>query len=278
MFYINSSFTYCNHADENQQIEFSSPFHVDKQCYEKALGVIWDPPLEPSCSNSRDCLDWAHSTCNASATGIGKCICDTSYGWNDSTLSCTSQPTLTEVRQPPISRGNSTSRLPLILVVVLISIIILGRIIISLYVWKKKMAHKQDRESINRIQRRMFDSVRQVKDLMDLEGLEEKDNEGIGAWRLWAENRLLDLMDPSLQETVITNQFIRCAQLSLLCVQDEPGDRSTMSNVVTMLDSETPTLPNPKQPTFFMNRAFPSTGSSSKPEISLQTDSIYGEG
>ncbi|KAI4338176.1 hypothetical protein L6164_016520 [Bauhinia variegata] len=77
--------------DENQHIEFSSPFHVDKQCYEKALGVIWDPPLEPNCSNSTDCLGWAHSTCNASATGIGKCICDTSYGWNDSTLSCTSQ-------------------------------------------------------------------------------------------------------------------------------------------------------------------------------------------
>ncbi|KAI4338170.1 hypothetical protein L6164_016514 [Bauhinia variegata] len=38
----------------------------------------------------------------------------------------------------------------------------------------------QDRESINRIQGRMFDSARQVKDLLDLEGLEEKDNEGIG--------------------------------------------------------------------------------------------------
>ncbi|KAI4338181.1 hypothetical protein L6164_016525 [Bauhinia variegata] len=141
MFYINSSNTYCNHADENQHIEFHLLF---------------------------------------TATGIGKCICDTSYGWNDSTLSCTSQATLTEVRQPPISRGNSTSRLPLILVVVLISIIILGCIIISLYVWKKKMAHKQDRESINRIQGRMFDSARQVKDLIDLEGLQEKDNEGIG--------------------------------------------------------------------------------------------------
>lgn len=71
------------------------------------------------------------------------------------------------------------------------------------------------------------------------------------AWRLWREDKLLDLMDPSLCDTYNANQFIRCSQIGLLCVQDEPDDRPHMSNVVTMLDSETTTLITPKQPTFF---------------------------
>ena len=86
----------------------------------------------------------------------------------------------------------------------------------------------------------------------------------------------MDLMDPSLTETCNANQFIRCAIIGLLCVQDEPSDRPTMSNVVTMLDTEAMTLPIPKQPTFFMSRGLSSTGSSSsEPETSLQIDSSY---
>lgn len=99
------------------------------------------------------------------------------------------------------------------------------------------------------------------------------------AWRLWTENKLMDLMEQSLSESCNANQFIRCAQVSLLCVQDEPGDRPTMSHVVIMLESDTASLPTPKQPTFFMNRALSNTASSSsKPETILKTDSSYWEG
>ncbi|KAI9094236.1 hypothetical protein K1719_026818 [Acacia pycnantha] len=101
------------------------------------------------------------------------------------------------------------------------------------------------------------------------------------AWRLWTENNLLDLMDRSLIESCNANQFIKCAQVSLLCVQDEPGDRPTMSQVVIMLESETASLPTPKQPTFFMKRdrgLSISGSSSSKPEGILPTDSSYQEG
>ena len=99
------------------------------------------------------------------------------------------------------------------------------------------------------------------------------------AWRLWIENKLLDLMDPSLREHCNTNQFLRCVNIGLLCVQDEQGDRPTMSNVVTMLDSETLSLQTPKQPTFFMSRDLASTASSSsKPQISMQFQSSSQEG
>ena len=85
-------------------------------------------------------------------------------------------------------------------------------------------------------------------------------------------------MDISLRESCIANQFIRCAHIGLLCVQDEPSDRPTMSIVVTLLVSETTTIPTPKQPTFFGSRGLSTTTSSSKPEISMQFDSSIQEG
>ena len=98
------------------------------------------------------------------------------------------------------------------------------------------------------------------------------------AWSLWRENKLLDLMELSLRETCNSNQLIRCAHIGLLCVQDEPDDRPTMSNVVIMLESETATLPNPKQPTFFTRKDLSSTASSSKALRVSQFESSIQEG
>lgn len=100
------------------------------------------------------------------------------------------------------------------------------------------------------------------------------------AWRLWTEDKLMDLMDPSLSESCDSNQFVRCAEVALLCIQDEPGDRPTMSQVSIMLESETASFPTPKQPTFFMtrDRGLSSSASSSKPEGILVTQSDFQEG
>ncbi|KAK7402007.1 hypothetical protein VNO78_13932 [Psophocarpus tetragonolobus] len=98
------------------------------------------------------------------------------------------------------------------------------------------------------------------------------------AWTLWTENKLLYLMDPSLGETCNENQFMKCAIIGLLCIQDEPSDRPTMSNVLSMLDIETITMPIPTQPTFFVNKQLYSSTSYSKPEINLQFESSYQEG
>ncbi|MED6204994.1 hypothetical protein PIB30_013990 [Stylosanthes scabra] len=100
------------------------------------------------------------------------------------------------------------------------------------------------------------------------------------AWGLWTENRLMDLMDASFSGTCNENQFNKCAHIALLCVQDEPGDRPTMSSVLTMLDSEIATIPIPKQPTFYAIRRTTSTtaSSSSKTETTMQIESSYQEG
>uniref|UniRef100_A0A0R0H7N3 non-specific serine/threonine protein kinase n=1 Tax=Glycine max TaxID=3847 RepID=A0A0R0H7N3_SOYBN len=98
------------------------------------------------------------------------------------------------------------------------------------------------------------------------------------AWKLWTENKLLDLMDPSLCETCNENEFIKCAVIGLLCVQDEPSDRPTMSNVLFMLDIEAASMPIPTQPTFFVKKHLSSSASSSsKPDIG-QYESSYQEG
>jgi len=43
--------------------------------------------------------------------------------------------------------------------------------------------------------------------------------------------------------------------VALLCVQDNAADRPTMSDIVSMLSSETAVLPTPKQPAFSLVRS-----------------------
>ncbi|GLT71514.1 hypothetical protein SLA2020_435280 [Shorea laevis] len=92
----------------------------------------------------------------------------------------------------------------------------------------------------------------------------ETSHEPIGyEWRLWVENKVLDLMDPALHEDCNADQFVKCVNIGLLCVQGDPNDRPTMSNVVTMLDSESATVPTPKHPAFVPWRGLSSTSTSS---------------
>ena len=66
-------------------------------------------------------------------------------------------------------------------------------------------------------------------------------------------------MDETLREICNTNEFLRCVNVALVCVQDDPADRPTMSNVVVMLSSETANLPVPKNPAFFIRRGLSGT-------------------
>jgi hypothetical protein len=75
--------------------------------------------------------------------------------------------------------------------------------------------------------------------------------------------KVLDLMDPTLHEVCNADQFVKCVNVGLLCVQEDPNDRPTMSNVLTMLDSEVATIPTPKQPAFVSWRGLSSKATSS---------------
>lgn len=76
------------------------------------------------------------------------------------------------------------------------------------------------------------------------------------AWQLWDEGRGLELTDPILlDESCSHNEVLRCIHVGLLSVQDQATDRPTMSEVVSMLTTETMALPAPKKPGFFINVA-----------------------
>ena len=72
------------------------------------------------------------------------------------------------------------------------------------------------------------------------------------AWKLWTENKALDLLEPALRGTCDENEFMRCLGVGLLCVQDDTNDRPNMSNVVAMLISESGSLARPNQPAFVL--------------------------
>ncbi|KAF7119281.1 hypothetical protein RHSIM_Rhsim13G0165900 [Rhododendron simsii] len=83
------------------------------------------------------------------------------------------------------------------------------------------------------------------------------------AWKLWNEGKPLNLVDALMEGPIATPEMVRCIQMALLCVQDRPEDRPTMSAVLLMLDSENAILPPPKQPGFYTERFTPETDSSS---------------
>ncbi|XP_066346863.1 receptor-like serine/threonine-protein kinase SD1-8 [Miscanthus floridulus] len=74
------------------------------------------------------------------------------------------------------------------------------------------------------------------------------------AWSLWQDGKAIDLVDSAILETCLPIEALRCIQIGLLCVQDNPYSRPLMSSVVFMLENETTPLLVPKQPVYFPQR------------------------
>lgn len=74
-------------------------------------------------------------------------------------------------------------------------------------------------------------------------------------WKLWNERRWLEIVDASLEvadHQHLTLEMLKCINIALMCVQESPADRPTISDVVAMLSMETmSSLPQPKQPAYF---------------------------
>ncbi|EEF27568.1 conserved hypothetical protein [Ricinus communis] len=93
------------------------------------------------------------------------------------------------------------------------------------------------------------------------------------AWRLWMEQKPLELLDDMLGESNALSEIIRRIHVGLLCVQQRPEDRPNMSTLVLMLGGES-SLPQPKQPGFFTERNLPEDESSSSYYKSTSTNEI----
>ncbi|KAM0871046.1 hypothetical protein ACQ4PT_039647 [Festuca glaucescens] len=70
------------------------------------------------------------------------------------------------------------------------------------------------------------------------------------AWHMWRDPRLHELVDPALGNAYEIAEITQCTQVALLCAQEDPANRPTMTDVAAMLNSESMSLPmEPKQPT-----------------------------
>jgi hypothetical protein len=68
------------------------------------------------------------------------------------------------------------------------------------------------------------------------------------AWKQWRNQTPLEMLDPILKEACSESEAIKCIQLGLLCIQENPDDRPTMAQVVSYLSSLLVELPLPQEP------------------------------
>ncbi|XP_058071206.1 cysteine-rich receptor-like protein kinase 10 [Magnolia sinica] len=79
-----------------------------------------------------------------------------------------------------------------------------------------------------------------------LEIVTNKRNTGYYPYKQWG----LELMDPLISDSHVAQEVDRCIHVGLLCIQEDPNDRPTMSPVVSMLGNGSARPPSLKQPGF----------------------------
>ncbi|XP_058179978.1 cysteine-rich receptor-like protein kinase 10 [Rhododendron vialii] len=74
------------------------------------------------------------------------------------------------------------------------------------------------------------------------------------AYDLWKCGKCVEFMDPSLDDTDSSCKLVRCMQIALLCVQENPADRPSMLELSSMLKNETAAMNTPKRLAFSTRR------------------------
>ncbi|KAK8257030.1 hypothetical protein V6Z12_1Z010900, partial [Gossypium hirsutum] len=75
------------------------------------------------------------------------------------------------------------------------------------------------------------------------------------AWKLWSKGEGMELIDQLLVPSCVAFEVLKCIHIGLLCVQEDPADRPTMSSVIFMLASDgSIKLPRPTEPAFSVGR------------------------
>uniref|UniRef100_A0A0D9XGI2 non-specific serine/threonine protein kinase n=1 Tax=Leersia perrieri TaxID=77586 RepID=A0A0D9XGI2_9ORYZ len=73
----------------------------------------------------------------------------------------------------------------------------------------------------------------------------------IYAWNMWKEGKTMDLADSSIIDNCLLDEVLLCIHVALLCVQENPNDRPSMSSTVFILENGSSTaLPAPLCPAY----------------------------
>jgi hypothetical protein len=70
-------------------------------------------------------------------------------------------------------------------------------------------------------------------------------------WKEWRNGTALQVMDQRLEGAYRVNEALKCLNIALLCVQEDPSKRPNMASVAVMLSSNSMTVPTPSTPAFF---------------------------
>ena len=73
------------------------------------------------------------------------------------------------------------------------------------------------------------------------------------AWKHWKEGTPLELLDMTLRDSYSRDEVIRCINIGLSCVQEDPAKRPTMQTIALMLNSHSVTLTAPERPAGYIN-------------------------
>ncbi|KAL7213298.1 hypothetical protein ACSBR2_015920 [Camellia fascicularis] len=161
-----------------------------------------------------------------------------------------------------VSRSDSKEKKKrLVLVIIPISVALLLFLLASCIIWKRIKQTRGSRPNIpfkddENIDLPIFNIVT-IANATNNFSISNKIGEGgfgpvYKAWKLWIEGNAIKLVDEKLEtSTILMSEVIKCIQIGLLCVQQRPEDRPTMSYVVSILDNESAILPRPKQPGFY---------------------------
>lgn len=68
------------------------------------------------------------------------------------------------------------------------------------------------------------------------------------SYKLYKKGKSLDVMDPTLASSAVTEQVAMCIQIGLLCTQGDPHLRPTMHRVVVILSKKPSNLEEPTRP------------------------------
>uniref|UniRef100_A0A1J3HB63 Putative cysteine-rich receptor-like protein kinase 33 n=1 Tax=Noccaea caerulescens TaxID=107243 RepID=A0A1J3HB63_NOCCA len=70
------------------------------------------------------------------------------------------------------------------------------------------------------------------------------------AWKHWRNGSPLELVDSELGKNYQSNEVIRCIHIALLCVQNDPEPRPSLSTIILMLTCNSIILPVPQSPAY----------------------------
>ncbi|TVU00931.1 hypothetical protein EJB05_53628 [Eragrostis curvula] len=192
---------------------------------------------------------------------------------------------------PASTPGHSGSNNGVTIMVTILVVVIVCSLCYCVYCWRWRKRNAVRRAQIERL-RPLSNSDLPLMDLSSIYAAtnsfckENKLGEGgfgpvyrgvlgggaeIAAWKLWNEDKAAEFMDASLAGSYSREEAWRCFHVGLLCVQENPELRPTMSNVVLMLISGDQTqMPVPAAPPLFTRLKTPV--SVSEFSLAMRTD------